>query len=134
MKLFHALPAIILALTLSGCGVLMDSVREAAGYPSAELMRARKSAVTQSFDVAYDQSFEQALKILEKMKAVTYAKNKKDRFVIAMKIEGCIDTTEVGIFFKEESPSKTSVEIFSRSPKAQNIVSTKIFTGLVEGK
>ncbi|PIU42193.1 MAG: hypothetical protein COS99_01440 [Candidatus Omnitrophica bacterium CG07_land_8_20_14_0_80_42_15] len=134
MRLFYIIAVIVLTFPVSGCGMLIDWTREGAGYPAMELMSARKDALKQSFDISYDQGFERALNTLDQMKATVYAKNKKERYIVAMKIKGCIDTTEVGIFFSEESPNKLSVEIFSKSPKAKNIVSIKIFSELAEGK
>ena len=134
MRLFYIIAVIVLTFFVSGCGILTDWIREEAGYPTMELMSARKDALKQSFDISYDQGFERALNILDQMKATVYAKNKKERYIVAIKIKGCLDTTDVGILFSEETPNKLSIEIFSKSPKAKNIVSTKMFSELAEGK
>ncbi|UCH12378.1 MAG: hypothetical protein JSW18_00030 [Candidatus Omnitrophota bacterium] len=134
MRFISALLVAFIVLTLSGCGILVDSVREAADYPSLELVRARKDAIRQSLDISYDKAFEQALVLLKEMEAIIYTKNKRDHSITAMGIKSCIDTTEVGIFFIEESSDKTIVEIASHSPKAKDFVSSKIFAGLAEGE
>lgn len=128
MRYIAALFLAAFVFTASGCCILFDSFREAAGYPGTELLNTRKDALKETFDVPYSKAFDDVLAKLKEMKATIYIKNKKNHSIVAMGIIRSVDTTEVGIFFIEESPEKTTIEIASASSKAKKTVADEIFS------
>jgi hypothetical protein len=53
------------------------------------------------------------------------------RYIVAIEFNGiyknCIDTTELGIFFKKEGPQKTQVEVASLNGNLSQYVSERLF-------
>jgi hypothetical protein len=126
---------LLLALVLiatSGCAFLIDSLKDISGYPSTGLVRAKKDAVSESFDSSYDEVYEEVLFLLKEKDLTIYLRNKQAHFIVVMGIEGCIDTTEVGIFFLEDSPARTTVQIASQSSKAKGKIAAIVFSTLKE--
>ena len=128
---------LILSITaiffLSGC-----SARHFLGHISGTYVSQPKEGeegrYSRSFDCSYSVCYEEVQKILKEMGVVIFIKDKKGHMFSAMYFDKiykhCIDTTEVGIFFKEIAPWKIQVDVACGDYNLAKFASKEIFSHL----
>jgi len=109
---------------LSGCETIKEGAKGFLGISTRSLEEARKDAIAKTFNYDYTACYAMVQDILEHMHAYTYSQS-KEKHMIAIYVSK-IDTTPVGIFFKEIDKANTQVEVSSRSTYAKEFVSGKI--------
>lgn len=110
-----------IAALLAGCAVFGSDVQ---GLDNI------KEAHKKVFDKDISRCYKLTTEALKKWKAVRFQKY-KDGYIIAMEFEavfrGCINTTEVGIFFNEAEPHKTEVKVASLNYNLASFVASNLF-------
>ena len=113
----------LLAAFLSGCTALTI-----VGV-SRQALEKEKIKYSKVFDKDISYCYENILKTLASWKVAIYEKKEK-RYILALHFDtvfaNCIDTTEVGIFFKELEPNKTEIEVSSFNYNLSNFVVEKL--------
>ena len=115
-------------MNLIGCETVKEGAKGFLGISTRILEDNRKSAIVKTFDFDYFACYTKALDILKAMDTYIYSQNIK-RHMIAIYISE-LDTTPVGIFFKEEAANKTQIEVSSPSTYAKEFISSKVFAVL----
>ena len=114
-----------LGALLAGCAVFGSDVQ---GLYNV------KEAHAKVFDKDVSRCYKLTTQALKKWGAVRFQKSKDD-YIIAMEFEkvfkGCINTTEVGIFFTQAEPHKTEVKIASLNYNLSQFIAPKLF-GYIE--
>ncbi|MDP3804057.1 MAG: hypothetical protein Q8Q87_00735 [Candidatus Omnitrophota bacterium] len=114
------------SIFLSGCATPGDIWKGFLGISTGELETGRKDAALKVFDYDYDTCYKKIEKIINAMPKVSvYA---KDKHMVAFYYID-MNTTPVGVFFKEIDPTRTQVEISSPSSNAKESVAKNIFSG-----
>jgi len=125
--------SIITVFFLSGC-----SIRHFSGYMLGTYVsqpkEGEKGRYSRIFNCPYPVCYEEVQGILIRMGALIFIKNKKGHMISAMHFDKiyryCIDTTEVGIFFKEIGPAKTQIDVACGNYGLAKFASEKIFSRL----
>lgn len=121
--------SILAALIFSGCAPIKECTRGFFGVSTKVLEDKRPEALMQTFDTDYATVYEAAKKVLDKIHAYIYAEV-KDKGLIAIYVSE-EDTTPVGIFFSKVEENKTRVEVSSPSSFAKELITSKLFPGLL---
>jgi hypothetical protein len=127
MRIF-AICTLLFVFSISGCTSIKEAGKGFAGISTKELEAGRKSAIVKTFDYDYFTSFTKALDTLKNMGSYIYAKDIKKHMIAVYASE--LDTTPVGVFFKEISQTSTQVEVSSLSTYAKETISQEIFQAL----
>jgi len=89
---------------------------------------------TQSFVCSWEDGFDQVEVIIGEMQGLIFYKSKKEQMISAMHFHhvfrDCIDTTEVGIFFKGIDESTTQVDVACGNYPLAEFVSQEIYSRL----
>lgn len=113
MKIY--ITSIIVMALLSGCCSLKNLPDYIAGTYVNQPEEGTPGRYIKAVDLPYPASFERAEKALEEMGASIRYKNKKKHTILAWYFDKmydkCIDTTKVGVYFKELSPEKTQIDV-----------------------
>jgi len=100
------------------------------GSSTRALEQARDKAVTRTYDKSYWDCLRSAIDVVKKKKWVIFKKDEIHGYVIVMGVKGCVNTTEIGIFFDELSDNQTKIEVSSLSTNAKRKVAKALFHGL----
>lgn len=120
----------IMLFILSGCGTVKEMGKGFLGVSTQVLEEKRADAVKKSFALDYNSCYTQAKEILKEngRESAIYAEDLKKKMIAVYFSPS--DTTPVGIFFTEEGPVNTSIEISSASTFAKEEMAKRIFTGI----
>lgn len=105
---------LVFLLFMVSCS-LLEALRLLGG--GTKLFKEQGKVYSKTFNKDFFSSYQQILKVLEKMGAFVYRGSRKEHFIVAINFhksfERSIDTTQVAIFFKELESGKTQVEVAS---------------------
>jgi len=86
------------------------------------------------FNYDCNSCYEKTLEVLKEMGVDVFQKNKGEHYIVAMNFnklfKKCIDTTEVGIFFKEMENKQTKIDITCGNLSLAKFASEEIFSRL----
>lgn len=119
--------ALSLAVLTSGCATVAENAKCIAGISTKTLEKNRKSAVIKTINHDYFICYTRSLDILKRIGAYVYVQDIK-KHMIAVYISE-IDTTPVGLFFKEIDKDSTQVEVSSPSTYAKEFIAAKLVKG-----
>jgi hypothetical protein len=131
MKLLKYFALFAVIICVSGCTMknFNHYCRVALGTSTSALEN-EKVRYSKIFDKDIAYCYKETLEALKKWGAVVFLQRDKD-CIIAVKLDrifnSCIDTTEVGIFFKEIGPDKTQVDVTSLNYQLGQFVSENLF-------
>jgi hypothetical protein len=123
MKKTSAALATALAVfcAVNGCSMFGVSIK------TLEAVKAKES---KTFNKSVSECYAASIEGLTKWN-ITVDEKKKDRYIVASNFNkmfaACINTTSVGIFFKETSPGITQVEVSSMNYNLSGLVARKLF-------
>ncbi len=100
------------------------------GSSTRALENARDTAITKTYDKSYWDCVRSALAVVKKKDWVIFKKDEIKGYMVVMGVKGCVNTTEIGIFFDELSDTQTRIEISSLSTNAKRKVAKGLFHGL----
>jgi hypothetical protein len=128
-------PLLIVALALfcSSCAVWDDTVEVGKtlwGSSTRALEQARDRAITHNYDKSYWDCVRSAIAVVNKKGWVIFKKDEIKGYMVVMGVKGCVNTTEIGIFFDELSDTRTRIEISSLSTNAKRLVAKGLFHGM----
>ena len=130
---------VIMVLFLTGCAQVKELSKTFWGSSTRALENARKDALSRDYPCSVDECFDAVLSLQkEGTSALTnrlgifdvFIKDRNQRHIVVIGIEGNVNTTEVGIFFNQIDPKKVKVEISSLSTSAKEKLATAIFKEL----
>ena len=112
---------LVLIASLTGCAVFGSDVHGLCDI---------KVAHTKVFDKEMHYCYDLTAKALSSWGAVIF-QQRKDDYIVAMEFErifrGCINTTEVGIFFTQTGPHKTEAKVTSLNYNLSQFIAQKLF-------
>ena len=100
------------------------------GSSTRALEAARDRAITKTYNKPYWDSVRSTIAVVEKKHWLIFKKDEIKGYLVIMGVKGCVNTTEIGIFFDELSDTQTRIEISSLSTNAKRKVSKALFHGL----
>jgi hypothetical protein len=101
------------------------------GSSTRALEAARDKAVTKTYDKSYWDCVRSAIAVADKKNHwVIFKKDEIKGYMVVMGVKGCVNTTEIGVFFDELSDTQTRIEITSLSTNAKRKVAKALFHGL----
>jgi hypothetical protein len=117
----------------SSCAVWNNTVEVGKtiwGSSTRALEAARDKAVTKTYDKPYWDCVRSAIAVVNKKEWVLFKKDEIKGYLVVMGVKGCVNTTEIGVFFDELSDTQTRIEITSLSTNAKRKVAKALFHGL----
>ena len=127
---------LILAILLMGSscahpiGSTVEFGKTIWGSSTRALEEARDKAITKTYDKPYWDAVRSAIAVVKKRNWVIFEKDEIKGYMVVMGVHGCVNTTEIGIFFDEVSDAQTRIEVSSLSTNAKRKVSRALFHGL----
>ena len=101
------------------------------GSSTRALEAARDKAITKTYNKSYWDCIRSATAVVDKKYHwVIFEKDEIKGFMVVMGVKGCVNTTEIGIFFDELSDTQTKIEVSSLSTNAKRKVAKGLFHGL----
>jgi hypothetical protein len=100
------------------------------GSSTRALEQARDNAITRNYDKPYWDCVRSAIAVVGKNHWVIFKKAEIKGYMVVMGVKGCVDTTEIGIFFDQLSDNQTRIEVASLSTNAKRKVARGLFHGL----
>ena len=101
------------------------------GSSTRALEAARDNAITKTYDKSYWDCVRSSIAVADKKQHwVIFKKNEIKGYMVVMGVKGCVNTTEIGIFFDELSDTQTRIEVVSLSTNAKRKVAKGLFHGL----
>lgn len=130
-KLFkNSCLSFIVIFLLCGC------YRYIIGTEVTQPEKGQKGRYSQNFNYSYSDCFTRTKKVLCETGVSVYYESLPEGIISAKNFNGifknCIDTTEVGIFFKETGPGKTQVDIACGNINLAEFAAKLIFKNLEE--
>ncbi|MFA5355856.1 MAG: hypothetical protein WC301_00400 [Candidatus Omnitrophota bacterium] len=119
------------AAALAGCSTIKEGAKGFMGISTRVLEEGRKDAVILAFDYDYAELYAKVKEILKRTRSYIYAQSKTKHMIAFYLSE--LDTTVVGVFFKETGAKSTQIEVSSPSTFAKELVADRI-TSVLEGK
>ena len=110
-----------------GLGIPQELVKTFWGSSTRALEQARDKAITKTYDKPYWDCMRSAISVVGKTHWVMFKKDEVKGYIVVMGVKGCVNTTEIGIFFEELSDTQTRIEISSLSTNAKRIVAKAFF-------
>ncbi len=121
--------AFIALLILAGCTPL-EAGRRFIGISVQSLQECEKR-YEQVVNKKYVYCYEHTLQFFQDMKVKVHLKSIKKHYIVAMNFDKIykesIDTTEVGVFFEEDTSGQTKISVTSRNSDLAEFVSIKLF-------
>ena len=99
------------------------------GSSTRALEQARDNAITKTYDKPYWDCVRSSITFAKKH-WVVFKKDEIKGYMVVMGVKGCVNTTEIGVFFDELSDTQTRIEISSLSTNAKRKVAKALFHGL----
>jgi len=100
------------------------------GSSTRALEQARDKALTKTYDKPYWDCVRSTIAVVGKRKWVIFKKDEVNGYLVIMGVKGCVNSTEIGIFFDEISDTQTRIEVASLSTNAKRKVARALFHGL----
>ena len=100
------------------------------GSSTRALEQARDKAITKTYNKSYWDCVRSAIAVVNKKQWVIFKKDEIKGYMVVMGVKGCVNTTEIGIFFDVLSDNQTRVEISSLSTNDKRKVAKGLFHGL----
>ncbi len=100
------------------------------GSSTRALEKSRIDAVTKTYDKSYWETLRATIDVIAKQGWTVFKKDEVQGYVVLVGIPGSVDTTEVGVFVVELSPTQARIEIASLSTTAKRMVSKRLFHGV----
>ena len=122
-----------IVLLFSSCAVWDNTVefgKTIWGSSTRVLEQARDNAISKTYDKPYWDCVRSSIDVVRKKKWVIFQKDEIKGYMVVMGIKGCVNTTEIGVFFDELSDTQTRIEITSLSTDAKRKVAHGLFHGL----
>ena len=123
---------IVMGCLFSSCAVWNNTLecgKTIWGSSTRALEQARDRAITKTYDKPYWDCVRSAIAVAKKH-WVIFKKDEIKGYMVVMGVKGCVDTTEIGIFFDELSDHQTRIEVVSLSTNAKRKVAKGLFHGL----
>lgn len=141
MKFFSSTLIVLVAVTCAGCVVVRDTADNIAGTYLKGLERNHARGASRVVDYGVDESFERTLNILVAMNAKIMRVESHNYSILAVvsggpMLEDAIDsdfdanTADVGIFFSEAGPQRTTITLRCLSTSILEYASDAIFSKL----
>jgi uncharacterized protein YceK len=128
------LVCLICIIFLSGCSSLRNLPDYIAGTYVRQPEEGTAGRYIKIIDLPYSACFDKAEGALKEMGASIRYKNRKKHTILAWYFDkiydNCIDTTKVGVYFKEISPEKTQVDVACGNYGLAEFAATKLFEKL----
>ena len=99
------------------------------GSSTRALEAARDRAISKTYDKPYWDCVRSAIAVAGKQHWVIFKKDEIKGYMVLMGVKGCVNTTEIGVFFEELSDDQTRIEIASLSTNAKRKVAKFLFHG-----
>ena len=132
MKKF--IPLLLSALLLSGCVAIQNIPEYIAGTYVRQPEEGTGGRYIKIFNLPYSDSFDRAEQAVVEMGGSFRFKSRRKRTILAWYFDkvfaGAIDTTKVGIYFKEIDPGKTRIDIACGNYELAKFVSDRVFARL----
>ncbi len=125
----RSLGLVLMVLFLSGCAVVdggVELTKTIWGSSTRALEEARTTAIAKTYDKDYWAVVRVALSSSEQIGQI-FKKDEVRGYFVLIGIKGCVDTTEVGVFFVEVNDHQTRVELSSLSTNAKRIAAKALF-------
>lgn len=100
------------------------------GSSTRALEQARPQALTKTYDKPFWDCVRAANDVVIKKKWIVFKKDEVKGYMVIMGVPGAVNTTEIGVFFVEDSEAKTRLEVASLSTSAKRIVAKALFKGM----
>ena len=113
-----------------GCAQTMEVSKTLWGSSTRALEEARVNGLTKTYHCSSQSCFEASLNVVQEKEYTVFVKDELKRLLVVMGVPGCVDTTEVGIFFTETNDKQTKIYVSSLSSNAKRIVAKNLFHGL----
>jgi len=124
---------IMMSCLFSSCAVWDNTVETGKtiwGSSTRALEQARDKAITRTYDKPYWDCVRSAIAVVRKKQWVIFKKDEIKGYMVVMGVKGCVNTTEIGVFFDELSDNQTRIEVSSLSTNAKRKVAKGLFHGL----
>ncbi|MEA3485378.1 MAG: hypothetical protein U9R03_01580 [Candidatus Aerophobetes bacterium] len=112
----------------------VEVTKQIIGISTKSLEKEQPGGESKVFDCNYNFCYEETLEVLKEMGVYVFLENKKEHSIIAMNFDKifkkCINTTEVGIFFKEMENEQTKIDVTCANPNLVKFASEEIFSRL----
>jgi len=118
----------LLFANLIGCATIINGAKGFAGISTKALENGRKEALTKAFNYDYNTCYKETKNILARMGTYVYAQDAKKKMIAFYVSE--LDTTPVGVFFKEIDANNTQVEVSSPSTSVKEFIAAEVFKSL----
>ena len=127
-KIFLVLLSVFI---FAGCSTVKDVSRNFMGVSTNDLEAGKADSIYQVYSCGMEECFQAVTDVARKNKYYTFMKDELRGFIVVMNIPGCVDTTEVGVFFTELSKQRgVKIELSSRSSPAKKVVAKVLFSEL----
>lgn len=118
--------SVLMIFSACGCATLTEGLKRLVGISTQDLEKIRKNATARVFEKDYKACRKAVEKGLPKIKGAVIYENDPKRDMIAIYYVD-VNTTPVGIFFKEVDPAHTEIGVASEAPDAQAYIAKKLF-------
>ena len=133
---FNILIGIFLVFLLLGCHGRGHLIGYTLGTYVSQPEEGEEGRHSETFDCAWEDCYQDVQDVLKDMDVLIFHRDKRRKMISAMYFDkiykNCIDTTEVGIFFKEIEQDKTQVDVACGNYDLAEFASEKIYLGLSE--
>jgi len=123
------IPALLIFL-LSAC-TPAEMVRRTAGTSIQSLEETEEGRYAGLVEAGFEESYDALYDVLWEKEVYIYLDSPHRRYLVAMGFDRlfprCIDTTEVGFFFREEEPGLTRLEVVSLNRELALSVAEMVF-------
>jgi len=132
------IPLLVMVLLCSSCAFWdhpVDNTIEVGktiwGSSTRALEAARDRAMTKTYDKSYWDCVRSAVAVVSKKQHwVIFKKDEIKGYMVVMGVKGCVNTTEIGVFFDRLSDTQTRIEVASLSTNAKHKVAKGLFHGM----
>ncbi len=115
------------------CAALRDAPAGIAGVSTKALESARVDSIYQTYPCDIDACFDAVSAIAVKNGYYIFSSDRARGLVVLMKIPGCVDTTEVGVFLSQAPLGEgVVVELSSRSSLAKKTAAKALLSDLAD--
>ncbi|MBF0532757.1 MAG: hypothetical protein HQL23_06625 [Candidatus Omnitrophica bacterium] len=153
MKSRSRLMFLLVSAVFYGCSYIVQPVKTILGTSTYALEKKRSTAEVKRFQCSFDDCFDAVIALgataktkplpsdakksvdpsEEKAKEINlniFSQNRIKGLIVFVGLPGHIDTTEAGVFFREESPTVVRLEIVSLAESAQETAANLVFSAL----
>jgi len=121
---------LLLSVTLASC-TPAEMVRRTAGTSIQSLEEEEEGRYAGIVEAGFEESYDALYDVLYDLGVYIYLDSPAKRYLVAMRFNRvfprCIDTTEVGFFFREEQPGLTRLEVVSLNRELALAVAERVF-------